>query len=447
MPALLIVPASVLLLVILIVAARLPAFLSLLLAAFFAGAAGGLPLEQVPEVIREGLGATLGYIAVVVGLGALFAFFLEKSGAAQSLALSLIRLCGDRATPWALLITGMVIATPVFFDVAFILLVPLIYRLSQNSERSILYYAFPLLAGMAAAHSLIPPTPGPVAVAGLLGADLGWVILFGFAAALPAAVLSGIFFGCGVAARIRPGLEDYTLEDQELKQAPHGSRLGPVPALLLIALPMILILAGSISKLMLEEGSPIYSALLFLGHPFVALSLVVLVCFLTLRAHVAPDREHLQRLLIRALEPTASIVLLTGAGGALGRVLVEIGSGAQTAALVSDWELPVLLVGFLLAASVRISQGSATVAMVTAAGILAPILVNSDASEPGKAAAVVAIGCGATVVSHFNDSGFWLVSRYLGLSTRQALGTWTVMETLLGVSGFAALSLFFWLLF
>jgi gluconate transporter len=445
------------LLLILVAVVRLHAFIALLVTSLVVAVLGGIPLAEIAGLIQTEMGGTLGYIAVVIGVGAMFGEMLQRSGGARAIADSLLRRFGDRYSPWALGLTGLIVAVPVFFDVALILLIPLVYGLARRSGRSLLFYAIPLLAGIAVAHSFIPPTPGPVAVAGLLGADLGWVIALGAAAGVPATIVGGIWFGRYAADRIHLDVPDFMhptpeATNPESRAAKPGPReqAGVRPAAAmpgfglaagLIALPLVLILLGTVSSVALPDGHRVRDALAFIGHPFTALIAATLLSFYALGTRLGFSRDEVRGMATKSLEPVGLIILVTGAGGVFGKVLVATGVGTAVADWMAASQAPLVALAFLIAAVVRVAQGSATVSMVTAAGLMAPILEATTPSAPRVAAIVIAIASGATVLSHVNDSGFWLVNRYLGMSEKQTLQVWTVMETLVGLTGFGVVLL------
>lgn len=432
--ALVVLAVAVLLVLVLVV--RVHAFVALLLTSLLVAVVGGIPLTEIADVIEEGMGSTLGYIAVVIGLGAMIGELLRTSGGAQRIADTLLAQSGEDRAPWALSLTGLLVSIPVFFDVALILFIPLVYTLTERTGRSLLYYAIPLLAGIAVAHSFIPPTPGPVAVAGLLGADLGWVIVFGFIAGVPAILVGGVFFGRYISHRIHLDVPD-AMRDE----APSSDEAVPTTppsfgqALSIIGLPLVLILTGTVSDVVLEPGTALQSGLQFVGHPFTALTAAVVLAFYVLGVRSGYPMQQVQQIATKALEPVGLIILVTGAGGVLGEVLVETGVGEVLAEAMAASNLPVVLLAFLIALVVRVSQGSATVSMVTAAGLVAPVLDAGTYSPPLVGLITIAIASGATVLSHVNDSGFWLVSRFLGMDESETLRSWTVMETLVGLVG------------
>ncbi len=426
------------LLLFLVIVVRLQAFLALLIVSFFVAIVGGIPPAEIADTIREGMGGTLGYIAIVIALGAMFGEMLQVSGGAEQIANSLVRKFGEDKAQWALGIAGLVIAIPVFFDVALILSIPLVYSLGKRTGRSLLYYAIPLVAGIAVGHSFIPPTPGPVAVASLIGADLGWVILMGLVAGIPAMAIGGVFFGKKIAEKIHLTVP----AEMEIDIPPaQGSISKELPSfamvMTLVAIPLVLILMNTVLGVVLPEGNVVRNWAAFIGHPFIALTLVTLLAFYFLGSLRGYTRTDIQQIASRSFEPIGLIILVTGAGGVFGRVLIATGVGEALATAMSASNLPIIVLAFLIATVVRVSQGSATVSMVTAAGLIAPAIEVGNYSAPLVGAIVIAIASGATVLSHVNDSGFWLVGKYLGMTEKQTLQSWTLMETIVGLVGFA----------
>ncbi len=427
---------SVALLLLLIIVVRLQAFVALLLVSMFAAILGGVPVGEVVDALREGMGRTLGYIAIVIGLGTMLGEIIQVSGGARQIANTLLRRFGEGRAQWALALLGLIVAIPVFFEVALILFIPLVYDLTRRTGRPILRYGIPLVAGIAVAHAFIPPTPGPVAVAALLNADLGWVIFFGLIGGIPATIAGGILFGSFISQRITVGVPEYMLVEAPEESAAAERRrpsFGIVVAML--ALPLVLILLNTATAVMLPEENAVRVWMSFIGHPFTALIIAVLLAFYFLGTRLGFTADEIQRVATKSMEPVGMIILLTGAGGVFGHVLVTTGVGDALVEVMAATNLPILLFGFLIATMVRVSQGSATVAMVTTAGLMAPIIEAGDVSAPLVGALTISIACGATVLSHVNDSGFWLVSQFMGLTEKETLKSWTVMETIVGVTG------------
>ena len=423
----------------LILKIRLQAFIALLICSIVVGLVAGMPPLNIITTMQEGMGSTLGFVAMVVGLGAMFGAILESSGGAEALAQNLLKIFGEKKASWALMLTGFIVAIPVFFDVAFIILVPLVYALQRKTKKSLLLYAIPLLAGLAITHAFIPPTPGPVAVADILKADLGWVILIGFLAGVPTAIICGPLFAKFIAKRMYIEAPKLVMEDVRTEKLPSVYLIIGI-----VALPIILILSNTLinSPMMADSDIPdsIRSSLQLLGHPFAALIIANLVAWYLLGVRSGFSKDKMLQITTRSMEPAGIIILLTGAGGVFKQMLVNTGTGEMLASYFAEAGISILLFAFIAAALVRILQGSATVAMITAAGITAPLL-SSGVTEMDKALMVIAIASGASILSHVNDSGFWLVGKYLNLSEKQTLYSWTVMTTLLALVGFGTVSL------
>lgn len=421
-------------LLILILKFRIQAFISLLIASIIVGVLAGMNPLEIISTMQQGMGDTLGFVAMVVGLGAMFGAILEHSGGAEALANYLLQKFGKKNASWALMIAGFFIAIPVFFDVAFIILVPLIYSLQRKTKKSLLLYAIPLLAGLAITHAFIPPTPGPVAVADILKADLGWVILLGFLTGIPTAIISGPLFAKYISRKIF--VEAPVLEKSEMQHSNY-----PAVGLILsiIGIPILLIVSNTVlnSSLLENVAIPysIKSWLQMIGHPFTALIIANLIAWYALGIKRGYNKETLLKITTKSMEPAGIIILLTGAGGVFKQVLVNTGTGEMLANYFANEGVSILMFAFLAAVIIRVLQGSATVAMITAAGITAPLLA-ANITEIDKALLVIAIASGASILSHVNDSGFWLVSKYLGINEKQTFKSWSMMTTILSLVGF-----------
>ncbi len=417
---------------------RLSAFIALLITSILVGILAGMPLSAVTSSMQEGMGSTLGFIAVVVGLGAIFGQMLESSGGARSLAQYLLKKFGKDKASWALMISGFFIGIPIFLDVGFIILIPIVYALARNAGKSLLFYAIPLLAGLAVTHTMVPPTPGPTAVANILGVDLGWVVLFGVLVALPTAIIAGPVFGRFIAGKIHVSAPPEIIADLE-RDGKSDEKLPSFWAVaIIILIPLLLILISTFMNVGIEKElitkSVITDIVVFIGHPFSALIIATLISILLCLKRKMPGQQILD-LSTKSLGPAGIIILVTGAGGVLKQILIDSGIGKILAESVAGSSVPLIFLAWSLSALVRITQGSATVAMITAAGIMAPILPSFNLSQQATALIVVAIAAGATILSHVNDSGFWIVSKYLGMNEKQTLQSWTIMETIIAVCG------------
>ena len=417
---------------------KINAFIALLITSIFVGIMAGMPLSQISKSIQEGMGGTLGFIATVVGLGAIFGQMLESSGGARSLAQYLIKKFGTKRAPWALTFTGFIVGIPIFLDVGFIIIIPIVYALTRDSKQSVLFYAIPLLAGLAVSHSMIPPTPGPTAVANILGVELGWVVIMGILIGLPTAIVAGPVFGKFIAKKIvlpAPSeiFETMSGSEEDSEKLPSFGVIAWI-----ISTPLLLILISTFLNIFIEKGlfekSLLTEIIVFIGHPFTALIIATLLSILLCLKRNMPAQAILD-LSTKALGPAGIIILVTGAGGVLKQILVDSGIGNILAESIADSSFPLILLAWLIAAVVRITLGSATVAMITAAGIMAPIISAFHLDQPNLALIVISIAAGATILSHVNDSGFWIVSKYLGMNEKQTLQSWTIMETIIAVSG------------
>ena len=439
---------SIGLLLMLVLWVKLHPFLSLLITAMFLGIASGMPLDKVTTAIQTGLGGTLGFVATVVGIGSIFGQILEASGGTEAIAKTLIKRFGKEKAHWSLSFAGFLIAIPVFFDVGFIILVPVVYALAKDTKKSTLFYAIPLLAGLAVTHTFIPPTPGPVAVADMLGADLGWVILVGAIIGLPITIIAGPLFGTYIGNKIQVAPPAHVME--ELAKGDQTENTRPLPSFCMVAsiigIPLLLMIVKSMTELFIKLGylsKGVFSDITaFMGHPFTALILATLIAAWLLGSRRGYSRKELLDISTKALAPAGMIILIIGSGGAFKQMLIDSGVGDVLANLISQTHFPPIILAFIIAAAVRIILGSATVSMITAAGIVGPILNAYTISDIHCALIVISIASGATILSHVNDSGFWLVGKYLGLTEVQTLKSWTVMETIIALGGFLLALLF-----
>jgi gluconate transporter len=421
--------ASIVLLLILILAVKLHAFLSLLLASMAMGLAAGMAPEKVLKSIQGGFGDALGFIAVVVGLGAMIGRFIEQSGGGIALADWLLARFGKDRAAWAMLVAAFLVGLPIFFEVGFIILVPLVWSLARETKRSLLFYGIPMAAALTITHSLVPPHPAPAAASALLGGDLAHQILYGIAMAIPMAVISGIFYGGWIARRIHvpvPEIAAASFARKEDAQAPP-----PLPMVVtLLLLPVLLIFGATMANLW---KVPLRGAAVFFGHPFTALAVTALVTFYCLGYRRGVSREKAFRMATESLAPMGALLCIIGGGGAFKQIIVDSGAGTDIGKMLVTSSLSPLLVVFAIAIAMRIAQGSATVAIITAAGIAAPIVKGIPGYNPDLI--VLALCCGGMGFSHVNDSGFWVVNQYFGMTVPQTLRSWTAMKIVASIVG------------
>jgi len=412
--------ASVALLLFLILGAKLHAFLALLISSMALGLASGMPPEKVLQSIQKGFGDSLGFIAVVVGLGAMIGRYLEVSGGGVTLADWLLARFGRERAAWAMLAAAFLVGLPIFFEVGFIILVPLVWSLARETKRSLLYYGVPMAAALTITHSLVPPHPAPAAAAQLMGADLGRTILYGIAISIPVAVVSGIFYGQWIAGRIDLGVP------QIASAAPAASDESAPPVwmvIVLLLLPVGLIFGAAIAAMV---NVPLRGAAVFLGHPFTALTVAALASLYFFGLRRGISRERAMRMAAESLAPMGALLCIMGGGGAFKQVIVDSGVGAVAGKLLVTSSVSPLIVVFAIAMVLRVAMGSATVGIISAAGIVAPIVKGIPGYSPELI--VLALCCGGSGPSHVNDSGFWLVNQYFGMTVPQTLRAWTAMK-------------------
>ncbi|MFD8392790.1 GntP family permease [Streptomyces sp. NPDC059680] len=456
-PGLLTVAAlGIALLLYLIIKVRLQPFVALLAVSIVVGLLAGLSVTELfgtvqrsdaVSTIESGMGGILGHVAIIIGLGTMLGAILEVSGGAEVLAGRLLGLFGEQCAPLAMGLTGLIFGIPVFFDVGIFVLAPLVYAAAKRGGKSILLYCLPLLAGLSMTHAFLPPHPGPVAAAGLLHVPLGWIILMGIVCGIPA-VLAAWAYSAWIGQRIFVAVpQDMVEAAEEAKQAVVAEQRAqgvepqerPVPlatVLAIIGTPLILILAATFSSIALDP-SPARSVLEFFGHPFVALTIALLMAYYLLGLRRGWSRKSLETVSTSSLKPVGNILLVVGAGGVFGAVLKASGVAQALSDTFHGVGLPVIVLSYLISLVLRVAQGSATVAIVTTAGIVAPLLSEGHHSQPFVALVIMAISAGSIFASHVNDGGFWMVAKYFGISERDTLRTWTVLESVLSVAGFA----------
>ena len=421
--------ASIGVLLFLILAVKMHAFLALLISSMALGLAAGMPVAKVLKSMQAGVGDSLSFIAVVVGLGAMIGRFLEFSGGGRALADWLFAKFGQARAHWAVLAAGFLLGLPVFFEVGFIILAPLTWNLARESKRSLLLFAMPLAAALTITHSLVPPHPAPSVAAQLLGADIGRTILYGVALSIPLMIISGIWYGVWISRRISPAIPE--IATRGANSASSNAKLPSVGiVVLLLTLPVILIFIATLAD---ARNVPYKGVFDFIGHPFTALLITVLAAGYYFGVRRGLSGEQVTRLATESLAPLATLLLIIGGGGALKQVIVDCGVAPYAGNLLAATHISPLLIAFFIATVLRAAAGSATVAIVTAAGILAPMMKQFTGYTPELL--VMALCCGGTSISHVNDAGFWLVKEYLGMTVVETLRSWTAMKIVSAIVG------------
>lgn len=418
----------------LILQLKIPAFIALLITSIVTGLLAGMDPTNLMETIKSGMGSTLGFVATIVGLGAIFGGILEHTGGATALASWILNKTGEKNAPIAMMITGFLVSIPVFFDVGFIILFPMIAALHHKTGKSVIHYALPLLAGLAVSHAFIPPTPGPLAVSEILGASLGWIVIVGIGVGLPTAYVSGILYSNYIGKKLHIVLPVMpTLPDSSNFVLPTIQKVLPI-----LLLPIFMIVVNTmIESGIVQTGNiPTDHILIMICHPFSALIIANLLAWYVLGRGAGLSKAALSDISAKSLYPAGIIILVTGAGGVFKQILIDTGAGKMIATTMQEAGISLILFAFLAASLIRILQGSATVAMITGAGLVAPLLQSYTLNQIQLASLVISIASGATIASHLNDSGFWLVKQYLGLSEKEGLMTWTIASSILGITGF-----------
>ncbi len=466
---------GILLLLLLIVKFKVNAFLALLITSILVGLAAGIPLATIPATedtpeklgiipaIIAGMGGTLGSVAILVALGSMLGRIIELSGGAASLSGRFTKLLGPRRVSGALTAAALILAIPVFFDVGFIILVPIIYGFSHAAGLNPVKFGLPIAGVMLAVHVAVPPHPGVVGGASLLGADVGMLTLLGIAIAIPLGVLSHFVSkwlnrkDYPMLASTKVMFEDFGGgDDTGIAGVGPGTTMtgtltrteAPPSAAMILTLiltPLVMIGLGTTAATVLPAGSPARDILGFIGAPIFALLVTVLLAGFFLGIRRGWSSAHISDVFESALPPAAIVILVTGAGGAFARILTESGIGRALADTLLATGLPLILLAFLVSLALRAAQGSATVAILTTAGLLSEAVASGGFSPIQIVVITLAIAFGALGLSHVNDSGFWVVTRYLGLNVSDGLRTWTVLTTVLGVVGFL-LTFVVWLL-
>jgi gluconate:H+ symporter, GntP family len=423
---------AVVCLVLLIAVFKLNPFITLLITSLGLGVAAGMPLSTLVHSFEAGVGATLGHIAVVVALGTMLGKMMAESGGADQIARTLIRLFGEKRVHWAMMLIGLIVGLPAFFEVGFVLLIPIAFTVARRTGKSLLLVGLPMLAGLSVVHGLVPPHPAAMLAATTYKADVGHMIFFALLIGIPTAVLAGPLWAKFIAPRVplvgeNPMAADFEEHGKERSLPGFGLTLST------ILLPVLLMLIGSWAEAVSAPGTGLNDALHFIGNDDIALLIGVLVSFFTLGRRRGFSRDTILKFTNECLAPTATITLLVGAGGGFGRVLQTSGVSQALIGVAMASHVPLLVLAWMLAAMLRLATGSSTVSMSTAAGIVAPIAFAAHYPHPELMA--IATGAGSLIFSHVNDGGFWLVKEYFHMSVADTLKTWSVLETIIAVAG------------
>ena len=425
---------SILALIVLIARFRLNPFISVTLVSVGLALLAGMPAPEILPAYEQGVGKTLGHIALIVALGTMLGKMMAESGGAESIARTLIARFGTKNVHWAMMLIAFCVGLPIFFEVGFVLLIPIVLNVARRTGVPLLLVGLPMVAGLSVVHGLVPPHPAAMLAVNAYGADVGRTVFYSLLVGLPTAALAGPVFAKFVAPRVQLPAHnpmEAALLDEGHSRIPDEQLPGFGITLATLLLPVGLMLLGGWADQIATPGSSLNHGLRFIGHSVVALLLATLMSFITLGLLRGFSREQILKFTQECLAPTAAITLLVGAGGGLNGILVHTGVAAEIIGLSQRFELSPLLMGWTMAALMRIATGSATVAMTTASGIVAPIAAAMGYAHPELL--VLATGAGSVVLSHVNDGGFWLVKEYFNMTVAQTFKTWTVLETLISV--------------
>jgi GntP family gluconate:H+ symporter len=422
---------SVVGLILLIAVFKLNPFITLLITSLFLAAVTGMTLATVVHSFEAGVGGTLGHIAIVVALGTMLGKMMAESGGADRIAQTLIRFFGEKNVPWAMVAIGLVVGMPAFFEVGFVLLIPIAFTVARRTNTSLILVGLPMLAGLSVVHGLVPPHPAALLAVTIYKADVGRTILYALLIGVPTAILAGPLYAKLIAPHIKLAAEN-PMAAQFVDHGEERSLPGFGLTLFTILFPVVLMLVGSWADVVSSPKSVVNEVLHLVGNDDIALLIGVLLSFYTLGRLRGFTRTTILRFSNECLAPTATITLLVGTGGGFGRILQDTGVSQAIIGVALQSHVPMLLLAWLLAALMRLATGSATVAMTTAAGIVAPIALHGTGVHPELLA--IATGAGSLIFSHVNDGGFWLVKEYFNMSVAQTMKTWSVCETIISVT-------------
>jgi Gnt-I system high-affinity gluconate transporter len=427
MPVLIVI-FGIILLLILMLALKLDAFLSFVIVALIVGLAEGMKLDEAIISLEKGIGSTLGFLVIIIGFGAMLGKLVADSGAAQRITTRMIHAFGLKRIQLAVMLTGFIIGVPLFYDVGFVILIPLVFTVAVAARLPLLYVGLPMLASLSVTHGYLPPHPAPTAIAHTFGADMGKTMLYGIIIAIPAILLSGpVFYKLVKKVDAKP-MDEFV----NVKELTNDEMPGLWTSIISALLPVILIGSATLVKIFVPEQWAIGKIIGYVGNPVIAIILSLLIAIYTLGIARGRKIGELMKSLTHSVSSLTMVLLVIAGAGGLKQILVDSGVSKYIGEALTNTGISPLILGWLIATILRISVGSATVAGITAAGIVLPLIAKTGVSPELM---VLAIGSGSLMTAHVNDGGFWLVKQYFNLSIKDTLKTWTVMETCIGVTG------------
>ncbi|MFD3556806.1 gluconate:H+ symporter [Streptomyces goshikiensis] len=424
--------AGIAVIVLLITRLKLHAFLALTVGSLALGVFAGAPLAKTITSFTAGLGATVAGVGVLIALGAILGKLLADSGGADEIVDTILARAKGRAMPWAMVLIASVIGLPLFFEVGIVLLIPVVLLVARRGNYSLMRIGVPALAGLSVMHGLIPPHPGPLVAVDALHANLGVTLALGVVVAIPTVIIAGPLFSRYAARWVDIPAPEELAPPRPPAEPEHRPRFGAT--VFTVLLPVALMLVKALVDIVVDDPAhPVQRVTDVVGSPLIALLAAVLVGMFTLGRAAGFTRERISATVEKSLAPIAGILLIVGAGGGFKQTLIDAGVGQMILELSKSWAVPTLLLAWLIAVAIRLATGSATVATISAAGLVAPLAAGTSTTE--TALLVLAIGAGSLFFSHVNDAGFWLVKEYFGMTVGQTLKTWSVMETIISVAG------------
>ena len=425
---LLIVILGILLLFVLIAKFKLNAFISFIIVCVFVGVFQGMELDRIVEAIQIGMGNTLGFLVMILGLGAMLGKLVSDSGAAQRITSKLVSSFGIKYIQWAVVFAGFIVGIPMFYSVGFVILIPLVFTIAASTRLPLIYVGLPMLASLSVTHGFLPPHPAPTAIAGMFNADIGKTLLYGIIIAIPTIIVAGPLFTRTIknikATPLKEFYNPIVLKEEEM----------PAMGISLFTtlLPIILILCSTLFTLFVAGEFLLKEVIVFIGNPVIAMLISVLVAIYALGISRRKKMPELMSSVSSSVSSITMILLIIAGAGALKQVLVASGVSDYIGALLNGSSISPLILAWFIATVIRVCVGSATVAGLTAAGIALPLIQNTEVSPELM---VLAIGSGSLMLSHVNDGGFWMFKEYFNLTVKETLSTWTVMETTVGIMG------------
>ncbi len=423
----------ILALVILISWGKVNAFLAFLIVSIITGIALGIPMSKVSGAVQKGIGDTLGSLVIVISLGAMLGKLVAESGAAQQIASTMMKIFGVKYIQWALMATGFIVGIPLFYNVGFVLMIPLIFSVVYQYKLPAVYIGLPMLASLSVTHGFLPPHPAPTALVAQFGANMGLTLLYGLVVAIPAIVIAGPIF-----AKTVKGIVAVPLQTFVVNTLPEESLPGRANSFISSLLPVMLLIVTTLLPVVMPTTGTMHDFVLFVSDPNIVMLIALIVATYTLGVNMGKSISHLMNIYGDAVKDIAMIIFIVAGAGALKQVFIDSGVSNEIASVLQTWDVHPLILGWLIACIIRVCIGSATVAGLTTAGIMAPILAQTGANPNLM---VLAIGAGSLMFSHVNDAGFWMFKEYFNLSIKDSLRSWSLMETVVAIVGIAGVML------